>query len=152
MVIISLELTRVNPDRNIFSINVELTSTFLLYRGWVHHHHWIIIYSISSFKPKSGWCYTWKELNFIKKMLLLKSRWSVHWGLEILGTMYWSSCLCEAEAVYLAAEFLAHRDKWRMQVPSPRLESGSLYRWEFYPEPRFSGLGIELLRCLQIQI
>ena len=32
MVILSLELTRVNPDRNIFSINVELTSTFLLYR------------------------------------------------------------------------------------------------------------------------
>ena len=28
MVIISLELTRVSPDRNIFSINVELTSTF----------------------------------------------------------------------------------------------------------------------------
>ena len=28
MVIISLELTRVNPDRNIFSINVELTSSF----------------------------------------------------------------------------------------------------------------------------
>ena len=28
MVIISLELTRVNPERNIFSINVELTSTF----------------------------------------------------------------------------------------------------------------------------
>jgi len=37
-----LELTRVNPDRNIFSINVELTSTFLLYRGLVHHHHWIL--------------------------------------------------------------------------------------------------------------
>jgi len=36
MVIISLELTRVNPDRNIFSINVELTSTFLLYRS----HYW----------------------------------------------------------------------------------------------------------------
>jgi len=36
----SQELTRVNPDRNIFSINVELTSTFLLYRGLVHHHHW----------------------------------------------------------------------------------------------------------------
>ena len=36
----SQELTRVNPDRNIFSINVELTSTFfLLYRGLVHHHH-----------------------------------------------------------------------------------------------------------------
>ena len=33
----SQELTRVNPDRNIFSINVELTSTFLLYRGLVHH-------------------------------------------------------------------------------------------------------------------
>ena len=32
MVILSLELTRVNPDRNIFSLNVELTSTFLLYR------------------------------------------------------------------------------------------------------------------------
>ena len=30
MVIISLELTRVNSDQNIFSINVELTSTFLL--------------------------------------------------------------------------------------------------------------------------
>ena len=29
------ELTRVNPDRNIFSINVKLTSTFLLYRGLV---------------------------------------------------------------------------------------------------------------------
>ena len=37
--IISLELTRVNPDRNIFSIDVELTSTFLLYRGLVHHHY-----------------------------------------------------------------------------------------------------------------
>ena len=37
-----LELTRVNPDRNIFSINVELTSTFLLYRGLVHHHHRIL--------------------------------------------------------------------------------------------------------------
>ena len=51
MVIISLELTRVNPDRNIFSINVELTSTFLLYRGLVHHHHRILnlirIYLIS---------------------------------------------------------------------------------------------------------
>ena len=35
----SQELTRVNPDRNIFSINVELISTFLLYRGLVHHHH-----------------------------------------------------------------------------------------------------------------
>ena len=33
---------RVNPDRNIFSINVELTSTFLLYRGLVHHHHEIL--------------------------------------------------------------------------------------------------------------
>ena len=42
MVIISLELTRVNPDRNIFSINVELTSTFLLYTGLVHHHHRIL--------------------------------------------------------------------------------------------------------------
>ena len=38
----SQELTRVNPDRNIFSINVELTSTFLLYRGLVHHHHEIL--------------------------------------------------------------------------------------------------------------
>ena len=28
MVIISLELTMVNPDRNIFLMNVELTSTF----------------------------------------------------------------------------------------------------------------------------
>ena len=35
----SQELTRVNSDRNIFSINVELTSTFLLYRGLVHQHH-----------------------------------------------------------------------------------------------------------------
>ena len=35
----SQELTRVTPDRNIFSKNVELTSTFLLYRGLVHHHH-----------------------------------------------------------------------------------------------------------------
>ena len=42
MVIISLELTRDNPDRNIFSINVEQTSTFLLYRGLVYHHHRIL--------------------------------------------------------------------------------------------------------------
>ena len=35
----SQELTRVNPDLNIFSINAELTSTFLLYRGLVHRHH-----------------------------------------------------------------------------------------------------------------
>ena len=38
----SQELTRVNPERNIFSINVELTSTFLLYRGLVHHYHRIL--------------------------------------------------------------------------------------------------------------
>ena len=38
----SLKLTRVTPDRNIFSINVELTSTFLLYRGLVLHHHRIL--------------------------------------------------------------------------------------------------------------
>ena len=36
-----LNLECLNPDRNIFSINVELTSTFLLYRGLVHHHHQI---------------------------------------------------------------------------------------------------------------
>ena len=42
MVIISLGLTRVNPDRNKFSINVELTSTFLLYRGLVHHQYRIL--------------------------------------------------------------------------------------------------------------
>ena len=37
-----VKLKRVNPDRNIFSINVELTSTFLLYRGLAHHHHRIL--------------------------------------------------------------------------------------------------------------
>ena len=37
-----LNLECLNPDRNIFSINVELTSTFLLYRGLVHHHHQIL--------------------------------------------------------------------------------------------------------------
>ena len=42
MVITSLELTRDNPDRNIFSINVELTSNFLPYKGLVHHHHQIL--------------------------------------------------------------------------------------------------------------
>ena len=47
MVIISLELTRVNQDRNIFSLNVELMSTFLLYRGLVHHHHQNLKYSIA---------------------------------------------------------------------------------------------------------
>ena len=36
----SQKLTRVNTDRNIFSINVELTYTFLL--GLVHHHHRIL--------------------------------------------------------------------------------------------------------------
>ena len=47
----SQELTRVNPDRNIFSINVELTSTFLLYRGLVHHHHRILNVSTDSLTP-----------------------------------------------------------------------------------------------------
>ena len=42
MVIISLELTGVNQERNIFSIHVALTSTFLPYRGLVHHHHRIL--------------------------------------------------------------------------------------------------------------
>ena len=37
----SQELTRVNPDRIIFSINVELTSTFFTL-GLVHHHHRIL--------------------------------------------------------------------------------------------------------------
>jgi len=32
----------VNTDRKIFSTNVELTSTFLLYRGLVHQHHQIL--------------------------------------------------------------------------------------------------------------
>ena len=41
-IIILLELTRVNQDQNIFSLNVDLTSTFLLYRGWVHYHHQIV--------------------------------------------------------------------------------------------------------------
>ena len=57
MVIISLELTRVNPDRNIFSINVELTSTFLLYRGLVHHDHRILNHVngyITALVSKSG--------------------------------------------------------------------------------------------------
>ena len=50
MVIISLDLTRVNPDRNIFSINVELASTFLPYRGLVHHHYRILnVYSYVSY-------------------------------------------------------------------------------------------------------
>ena len=43
----SQERMRVNPDRNIFSINVELTSTFLLYRGLVHHHH--RVFKLNSF-------------------------------------------------------------------------------------------------------
>ena len=37
--------TRTDPSfrsLNKCSINVELTSTFLLYRGWVHHHHEIL--------------------------------------------------------------------------------------------------------------
>ena len=39
----SQELTSLNPDRNMFSINVELTSTFfLLNRGLVHHHHRVL--------------------------------------------------------------------------------------------------------------
>ena len=43
----SQELTRGNPDRNIFSINVKLTSTFLLYIDLLHHHHWILDYFFS---------------------------------------------------------------------------------------------------------
>ena len=43
----SQELTRVNLDRNIFSINVELRSTCLLYRDLVHHHHRILNWILS---------------------------------------------------------------------------------------------------------
>ena len=49
MVIISLEMTRLNPDRNIFSINAELTLTFLLDRGLVHYHHRISIHLKNQF-------------------------------------------------------------------------------------------------------
>ena len=50
---ISLELTRVNPDWNIFSINVELL--FLLHRGLVHYHRRILnqIWLIGSFHSMS---------------------------------------------------------------------------------------------------
>ena len=54
----SRELTRVKPDRNIFSINVELTSTFLLYRGLVHHHLWILnLIYIFGYKVTHRWKY-----------------------------------------------------------------------------------------------
>ena len=50
MVIILLELqTRVNPDRNIFLINVELTSTFFLYKGLVHHKSPNLKFTVSFF-------------------------------------------------------------------------------------------------------
>ena len=43
-----------------FSINVELTSTFLLYRGLVHHHHRILRFTRSGCKdtdiPKFKLC------------------------------------------------------------------------------------------------
>ena len=57
MVIISLELTRANPDRNIFSINVELTSTFLLYRGLVRilNQHLYIIHVYICLVCRSVW-------------------------------------------------------------------------------------------------
>ena len=42
----SLELTRVNQDRKILSINVELTSTFLPYRGLVHHYQFVTLIPI----------------------------------------------------------------------------------------------------------
>ena len=42
MVIISLELTRVNLDRNIFLINCGTNIYFFLYKGLVHHHHRIL--------------------------------------------------------------------------------------------------------------
>ena len=73
MVITSLELTRVNPDRNILSINVELTSTFFPYKGLVHHHHWILnIYLIYVI-------YMWHtihfKLNYIEYIFLLKNKY-----------------------------------------------------------------------------
>ena len=49
MVIITLELTRVNPDRNIFSKNVELTpNLFTLYEARFYHHQTQIL-------NNSGW-------------------------------------------------------------------------------------------------
>ena len=61
MVIILFKLTMVNPDRNIFLINVELTSTFLLYKGFVHHHHRIgnIKETQKQYQNKK-YFYTWK--------------------------------------------------------------------------------------------
>ena len=49
----SQELTRVNPDRNIFSINVEQ----LLYRGLVYHDHRVFKcgrYCLSELPCKDG--------------------------------------------------------------------------------------------------
>ena len=80
MVIILLELTRVNPDRNIFSINVELTSTFVLYRGLVHRHHRILDLVIDCIKCfiKKNHIYSNVLTLFIKeKKLLIKSeKWT----------------------------------------------------------------------------
>ena len=74
----SQELTRVN--RNIFSINVELTSTFLLYRGLVHHHHPIL-------KFLQYYCSSLMTQKFCEL-------WSVFWRCAFSFIPYISFILC----------------------------------------------------------
>ena len=63
------------PDRNIFSINLELISAFLLYRGLVLHHHRILnkyIYESEELYYKEdvaiapSVCYCIHQINFLK--------------------------------------------------------------------------------------
>jgi len=68
MVIISLELTKVNPDRNIFSINVELTSTF---------------FTLQRFGPSpspSELCFFFKKLGNLKTEPLYYAKATIMWG------------------------------------------------------------------------
>jgi len=71
-----LEIIKINLEKFcsvycIFSINVELTSTFLLYRGLVHHHHWILnlyyLHSTNSKYKNSGGNLGWACLLYYHK-------------------------------------------------------------------------------------
>ena len=82
MFILSLELTRVNLDRNIFSINVELTS-FFLNRGLVHHHRRIL-----NDKDKVLVCSLEFLLLIINNNLLVKQVNNIYCRLDRRGLRY----------------------------------------------------------------
>ena len=80
MVIISLELTRVNPNRSIHFLNWELTSTLITLLGLILHHLQILKYFCFNSYRFSGALMNWNTSD-----LLLKRFWKTTINLFLAG-------------------------------------------------------------------